>query len=79
MSELIDDGAATDRGDSGRNMMPMASGRAGMKAEPSCRRQAIAPVLMTTKLATRPMKMPKAVQSCDVSVRRRAEHAPATT
>lgn len=59
----------SQRGDSGTKKMPSASGKAGIKAEPSCRRHAILPVSMTAALAQKPRKMPKAVQSCQLIVR----------
>ena len=51
-------------GDSGHMKMPMTNGIAGMKADPSCNRQAIRPVSFMARLAQVPRKMPKAVQSC---------------
>jgi len=41
--------------------MNMASGTAGMKAEPSCKRQAILPEFSTMILAANPIIIPKAV------------------
>jgi hypothetical protein len=37
-----------------------------MKAEPNCNLQAMAPVSLTTRLATVPRKIPKAVHNCHV-------------
>jgi hypothetical protein len=45
----------------GQIKMNMARGRAGMKAEPSCKRQAILPVFSTMTFAANPRKIPKAV------------------
>lgn len=44
--------------------MPKRRGTAGMKADPSCNRQAISPVLTTARLAHVPRKIPNAVQTC---------------
>lgn len=44
----------------GQKNTPKASGTAGMKADPTCSLQAIAPVSMTTRFAINPIKIPKA-------------------
>lgn len=49
--------------------MPMHSGTAGRKADPSCRRQAMSPTSLTARLAQVPRKMPKAVQICQLMTR----------
>lgn len=51
---------------SGQKKMPMTKGTAGMKAEPSWRRQAMPPVSLMARFAHVPRKMPKAVQTCQV-------------
>jgi hypothetical protein len=48
----------SQRGDSGQNQMPQPRMKDGMKAEPSCSRQAIFPVSLTITLAQNPKKMP---------------------
>lgn len=40
----------------------MAKGTAGIKAEPNCNLQAISPTSLTTTFATKPKKIPKAVE-----------------
>lgn len=48
----------SQRGDSGQKKIPQPRMKDGMKAEPSWRRQAIAPVSLTITLAQKPKKIP---------------------
>lgn len=48
----------SQRGDSGQKKIPMPRMKDGMKADPSCRRQAILPVSLTMTLAQKPRKIP---------------------
>ena len=45
-------------GDSGQNQMPHSKMKDGMKAEPSCKRQEMAPVFLTITFAANPRKIP---------------------
>ena len=51
-------------GDSGQKKMNRIRGIAGIKADPSCNRQAFFPVCTIVKFAHVPKKIPNAVQSC---------------
>ena len=53
----------------GQKKMPRARGTAGMKADPSCKRQAIFPVFSTITLAANPIKIPNAVHNCQPMTR----------